>query len=131
MRRGYWLREYRDEIDMEQVVLERGVLHLRRKSASWKTRSKARAAYRGLQHLGFVLEFSLADLIRPDRSRVFLRDDRKLAPLRKAEKATLDAIIVLAGALDIIGRVTGAAVGGGLASSEKKAVETDGERRTG
>jgi hypothetical protein len=50
---------------------------------------------------------------------------RKLA-LREAGNRDADAVGVIAGALDVVGRVAGAAVRGGLIEQGEEPVEADG-----
>jgi len=109
---------------MEQAVLERGVLHLHEIG---KLEGPLEGARRdaAIEHLGLVLVIFIGGFFALDRQRVFLGDDRKFA-LRKAGDRDADAIGVLAGALDVIGRIAGAAVGRCLVEQGKEAVEADG-----
>src|ERR1700722_11256108 len=100
-----------NEIDVEQTVLKRGVLHQHEIS-------KLEGAFEGarrdatIEHLGLVLTVFIGGFLALDRQRVFLGDDRKLG-LREAGDRDADAVAVVAGTLDIVGRVAGAAVGCG------------------
>jgi hypothetical protein len=96
-----------DEIDVEQAILERGVFH---QHEIGKLEDALEGARRdaAIQHLGFVLAVLIGGFLAPDRQRVFLRDDGKLA-LREAGDGDADTVLVLAGALDIVGRIAGAA----------------------
>src|SRR3954454_21856176 len=111
-----------DEVDVKQPVLERGVLHLHEigklECALESTRGDA-----AVQHFG--LRVLVGDFFALDRQRVFLRDDGELI-LGKARDSNGDAVVVLAGALDIVGGITGAAVRTGLVEQVEEAVEADG-----
>jgi len=117
------LGDLADEIDMQQAVLERGVLHGHEVGQLEHTLEGSRRDA-AVKHFGIFLGILVGDFLALDRQRVFLGDDRKLA-LRKAGNCNADAIGVLAGALDIIGRVAGAAVGGGLVEQLEETVEAD------
>src|SRR5437762_1190067 len=118
------LGDLADEIDVEQAVLERGVLHLHEigklEDALEGTRGDA-----AVEHFGIVLAVLVGSFLALDRQRVFLRDDRKLA-LREAGDRNADAVGVLAGALDIVGGIAGAAVCSCLVEQAEEAVEADG-----
>src|ERR1700739_971345 len=92
-----------DEIDMEQAMLERSVLHLHEIG---KLEHALEGAGRdaAIQHLVFVLAVLIGGFLALDRQRVFLGDDRKLC-LREAGYRNRDAVIVLAGPLDIVGGI--------------------------
>src|ERR1700739_4703132 len=110
-----------NEIDMEQAVLERGVLHLHEVGELEGALEGARRDA-AIEHLGFVLAVLVGDFFALDRERVFLGDNRKLA-LGKAGDRNTDAVGVIAGALDVVGRIAGAAVGVCLVQQGKEAVE--------
>src|SRR6201999_4464761 len=84
-----------------------------------------------IEHLGLVLAVLIGDFLALDGQRVFLRDDGKLF-LAEAGYRDRNAVGVLAGALDVVGGIAGAAVGGRLIKQGKETVEADGgtiERR--
>ena len=107
---------------MEQAILERGVLHLHEvgklEGALEGTRGDAAVEHFGLRVL-------VGDFLALDRQRVFLRDDGELI-LGKAGDRNGDAVGVLAGALDVVGGITGAAVRARLVEQVKETVEADG-----
>jgi hypothetical protein len=108
---------------MEQAVLERGVLHLHEvgelEHALEGTRRDA-----AIQHLGFVLAVLIGDFLALDRQRVFLGDDGEFV-LGEAGDGDGDAVVVLAGALDVIGRIA-RRIAIGLIEQVEEAVEADG-----
>src|SRR5690349_6453285 len=97
-----------DEIDVEQAVLERGILHLHEIGKLEYALEGARRDA-AVEHFGICLAVLVGGFLALDRQRVFLRDDRKLA-LREAGDRNADAVGVLTGTLDVVGRITGAAV---------------------
>ena len=109
---------------MEQAVLERGVLH-RDEIGELEGALEGARGDAAIQHLGLVLAVLIGGLLALDRQGVFLGDDRKLV-LREAGNRNGDAVGVLAGALDVVGRIAGAAVGGRLVEQREEAVEADG-----
>lgn len=86
---------------MKQAVLQRGVLHLHEIG---KLEDALEGAGRdaAIENLGFIVAVLVGGLFALDRQRIFLRDDRKLS-LREAGYGNRDAILVLTGALDIMG----------------------------
>src|SRR5216684_2769517 len=113
-----------NEIDVKQAILKRGVFHLHEIGKLERPLEGARRDA-AIQHLGFVLAVFIGGFVALDRQRIFLGDDGELA-LRKAGDRDADAIGVLAGSLDIVGRIAGAAVRGSLVEQRKPPVEADG-----
>ena len=111
---------------MEQAILERGVLH---HHEIGKLESPLEGARRdaAIEHLGFVVAVFIGGFLALDRQRVFLRDDREFA-LREAGNRNGDAVAVLAGALDIVGRIAGLPSAVARSSSEKNRSKPTVER---
>jgi hypothetical protein len=97
---------------VQQPVLERSVLHDYEIGQLENPFEGARGDT-AIEHLGVFLAVLVGGLLALDGQRVFLRDDRQLA-LREAGYRDGDAVGVIAGALDVVGRIAGAAVCGGL-----------------
>ena len=114
------------EIDMEQAVLKRGVLHLHEVGKLEHPLEGARGDT-AIEHFGFVLAVLVGDFLALDRQRVFLRDDGKLV-LREAGDGNRDAVGVLAGPLDIVGGIAGAAVEVAWSSRENRRSKPTVER---
>src|SRR3954453_8841183 len=113
-----------NEVDMEQTVLQRRVLHLHEIGKLEHALEGARGDA-AIEHFGILLAVLIGDLLALDGQGVFLGDDGEFA-LRETGDRDADAIGVLAGALDIVGRIAGAAVGGCLIEQVEKTVEADG-----
>ena len=71
------LGDLADEIDVEQAVLERGVLHLHEIGKLEGALEGARGDA-AVEHFGLVLAVLVGGFLALDRQRVFLRDDGKL-----------------------------------------------------
>src|SRR4051812_19564410 len=72
------LGDLADEIDMEQAVLERGVLHLHEIGELEHALEGARGDA-AIQHFGLVLAVLIGGFLALDRQGVFLGDDGELA----------------------------------------------------
>jgi hypothetical protein len=78
-----------------------------------------------IEHLTLLLAGFLL-LLAADRERIFLRLDRQIG-VGKTRDRDRDAIRVLAGTLDVVGRIgRGRAVDAGAVEHRKQAVEADG-----
>src|ERR1043165_164528 len=129
--RGDWnvagflgLRDLADEIDMEQAVLERSVLH-DDEIGELEGALEGAGGDAAIEHLGFVLAVLIGDLLALDGQRIFLGNDGQLV-LAEARHGYRNAVGVLAGALDVVGGIAGASVGGRLVKQGKETVEADG-----
>src|SRR4051812_31867994 len=112
-----------DEIDVQETVLQRRALYLDEiGKLEYALKSARRDAL--IEHLagGLVV---LGLLLTANRQGVFLRLDRQVS-LGKARDGYRDTVVVLAGPLDIVGRVTGSGAFGDLIEEGKQTVETDG-----
>src|SRR5262249_2929211 len=91
-----------DEVDMQQAVLERGALHLDKVRELEYALECARcdALVENLPLLGFALCL----LLTADGERALLGLDADIG-LGKASDRYRDAILIVAGAFDIVGRV--------------------------
>src|SRR6185437_3585376 len=78
-----------------------------------------------VQHFGLVRGILIGDFFALDRQRVLFRDDGELF-LGEAGNGDRDAIGIIAGPLDVVGGIAGAAVGGRLVEQGEKTVEADG-----
>ena len=116
------LGDFAHEVDVQETVLERRALHLdvvgELEYALERARGDALVERRALGLVGLGL------LVAADRQGVFLDLDVELA-LGKARDRNRDAIVVLAGPLDVVGRITGRAVAE-LVEEGKQPVEADG-----
>jgi hypothetical protein len=102
---------------MQQSVLEGSVLH-HHEIGELECALEGAGRDAAVKHFGFFLVVLIGDFLALDRQGIFLGDDRKLS-LREAGNRYADAIGVLAGALDIVRRVAGAAVGSGLIEQKR------------
>src|SRR5580698_7491524 len=104
------LRDFADQVDVKQAVLEAGILYQHEIGKLERALEGARRDA-AIQHLGLVLAVFIGGLLALDGQRILFRDDRELV-LREAGDSDADAVGVVAGALDVVGRVAGAAVSG-------------------
>ena len=119
------LGDFAYEVDVQEAVLERGALHFDMLGELERALEGAgRDAL--IEHVTFVL-FGLGLLLALDRQHVFLRYDRNFG-FGKAGDRNRDAIGILAGAFDVVGRIARRArfVAGDIVEHGKQPVETDG-----
>jgi len=118
------LGDFADEVDVQETVLHCRALDLDEvgKLEHPLERTRGDALVDGLA----LLLVGAGLLIAADRQRVLFRFDREVG-FREAGHGYRDAVVVLAGALDIVGRITRRAVmAGGLIEKTEHPVETDG-----
>src|SRR3954467_13884962 len=122
--RLFRLGDLADELDVQETVLELCAGHL---DIIGKLEAALERAGRDalIEHLALVL-FALLLLLAPNGEGVFLGLDRPVV-LAKARDRSGDAVGVLAGTLDVIGRISGGrAVKAGAVEHREQAVEADG-----
>src|SRR5580704_16358866 len=111
------------QIDMQQAVLELGALDLDEVGELEHALERARGDPL-VKHVA-ALSFLLGVLVAADGEGIFLRDDRQFG-LAEARDRDRYAILVLAGPLDIVGRVPGSAALDALIEQRKQPVKADG-----
>src|ERR1044072_2184320 len=117
-------RDLADEIDMQEAVHQRGAGDL---DVVGELEAALESARRDalIEHLAWLL-VGRRLLVAADRQGVFLRLDRELV-IREARDRDRNAVGVIAGALDVVGRVAGRSIkAGGIVEHRKQAIEADG-----
>src|SRR5262249_7034875 len=112
------------EIDVQEPVHQRGAGDL---DVVGKLEAALESAGRDalIEHLALLL-VSLVLLLAADRQRVLLGLDRQIG-ITKARDRDRNPVRVLAGALDVVGRITGRGIeAGSLVEHGKEPVEADG-----
>src|SRR3954463_6163018 len=122
--RLFRLGDLADELDVQEPILELRAGHL---DVIGKLEAAFERAGRDalIEHLTLVL-FALFLFLAPNGERVFLGFDPQVV-LGKARDRNRDAVGVLAGTLDVIGRISGGrAVKAGAIEHREQTVEADG-----
>src|SRR5208282_3881383 len=111
------------QVDMQEAVLELGALDLDEvgelEHALECTRRDAL-----IEHVAALL-FLLGVLLAADGERVFLRRDRELG-LAEAGYGDGDAVLIVPGPLDVVGRITGGCALEPLVEQREQPVKADG-----
>src|SRR5262249_24990417 len=112
-----------DQVDVQEAVLERRALYqdVVGELEHALERARGNTLIEGLA----LLLLGLRLLVAADRQRALLGLDVQLG-LREAGHRYRDAVVVLAGPLDVVGRITRGAVSGHLIEEGKQPVEADG-----
>ena len=117
------LGDFTHQIHVQETVLKLGALDL-------DEVGKLEHAFEGARRNALVkhvaaLLLLLGVFLAADGQGIFLRYDGKLG-LGKAGDGNRDAILVVSGPLDVIGRITGSCAFDALVEQRKQPVETDG-----
>src|SRR5262249_22607163 len=112
-----------DQVDMQETVLERRALHqdVVGELEHALERARRNTLIKGLA----LLLLGLRLLVTADRQRALLGLDVELG-LGETGHRYRDTVVVLAGPLDVVGRITRGAVTGDLVEEGKQPVEADG-----